>query len=159
MIFVTLGTQDKPFNRLVKEIDKLVQKGIIKDEVVVQAGCTKIATKNLKMFDIISIDDFNQYIKNSDFIIAHAGVGSILDGLKHNKKVIAVARSKKYGEIINDHQVQIIDEFVKKGYIIGCKDVDELESALKKIVKFKPQKYISNNTSFVNLIDNYLQNN
>ena len=111
------------------------------------------------MLDFISVDDFNNYIEESDFIIAHAGVGSILDGLKHNKKVIAVARNEKYGEHVNNHQMQIVEEFVKKGYIIGCKDVSELESALKKISTFKPQKYISNNKTFVKLIDNYIQNN
>ena len=41
MIFVTLGTQDKSFERLLKAIDKEIEKGTIKDKVVVQAGYTK----------------------------------------------------------------------------------------------------------------------
>lgn len=159
MIFVTLGSQDKPFDRLVKKIDELVTNGIIKDKVIVQAGCTKVKTNQIELLDFIPIEEFNNYIEKSKYLIAHAGVGSILDGLNHNKKVIAVARLSKYGEIVNDHQLQLIDEFERKGFIIGCRDVDKLEESIKKIKNFQPKKYISNNENFINLIENFINNN
>ena len=53
MILVTLGTQDKTFVRLLDEIDKLINKGIIKDKVIVQAGFTKYSSDNMEIFDLI----------------------------------------------------------------------------------------------------------
>lgn len=159
MIFVTLGSQDKQFTRLVKEVDRLVAEKVIKDEVIVQAGVTKFKSKNLKLLDYVDVEAFQKYMKECDFVIAHGGVGSILDAMKMKKKLIAVPRDAKYDEIANDHQRQIIEEFDKKGYIIGCKDVDDLQNAIARVKDFKPEEYISNNDKFVELVDNFLQNN
>ena len=118
MIFVTLGTQDKSFSRLLKAIDKEIEKGNIKDKVVVQAGFTKYKSKNMEIFDLIPADKFDQYIEKSDLVITHGGAGSILTALKKNKKVIAAARLSKYKEHTNDHQIQIVKEFSDEGYIL-----------------------------------------
>lgn len=152
MVFVTLGTQDKPFDRLLKAIDKEIEKGTIKGEVVVQAGCTKYESKNMKIFDLIPLDDFDELMGKCDYLITHGGVGSIVTGLNKDKKVIAVPRLEKYGEHINDHQLQIINNFDKMGYIIGCTDLDELEDKIKMVKKFKPNKYESNRDKMVELV-------
>jgi len=159
MIFVTLGSQDKQFLRLVKEVDRLVKEKVITDEVIVQAGVTKLDTKRIKILDYIDVSDFKKYMVESDYIIAHGGVGSILDAMKLGKKIIAVPRDPKYDEIANDHQKEIIEEFAKKRYIIGCKDVKDLRKAILKVNSFKPESYVSNNEKFVDLIDNFIQNN
>ena len=59
MIFVTLGTQDKSFKRLLENIDKEIEKGTIKDKVIVQAGYTKYNSKNMCIFDLLDKDDFD----------------------------------------------------------------------------------------------------
>ena len=159
MIFVTLGTQDKPFKRLLEEIDKCILKGIIKDKVIVQAGCTKIVTKRMTLFNQIEYDKFIEYIKNCDLLITHGGVGSIIDGLKYNKKIIAIPRLAKYEEAANDHQTQIIENFSKEGYIIGIKDPKYLNEGLNSIKGFKPKKYISNNELFVKDLISYIDKN
>ena len=85
MILVTLGTQDKQFTRLLKNIESEIKKGIIKDKVIVQAGFTNKVYKsnNMEMFDLIDRDEFNLYVKQCDYLITHGGVGSILNGLKN----------------------------------------------------------------------------
>ena len=152
MIFVTLGTQDKPFNRLLEAIDREIDNGNIKGEVVVQAGCTKYESKNMKIFDLIPMDDFDKLMGECDYLITHGGVGSIVGGLNKNKKVIAVPRLEKYGEHVNDHQLQIIENFDKMGYIIGCVNLDELGDKIKEIKKCKPNKYKSNRDNMVKLV-------
>ena len=112
MVYVSLGTQDKKFPRLLQEVDKMIEKGIIKDEVIAQIGQTKYESKNMKLYDYLSKEDVLKYMKESRFIITHGGVGTILDALKLNKKVIAVARLKLYKEHVNDHQLQIIKEYL-----------------------------------------------
>mgnify|MGYP002867149211 CR=1 FL=1 len=113
MIFVTLGTQDKSFKRLLDALEQAIESGIIKEEVIVQAGFTKYTSPTMKIFDLIDREDFNKYIEKCDLLITHGGVGSIITGLKNNKKVIAIARLAKYKEHVNDHQLQTYKVLIK----------------------------------------------
>ena len=153
MIFITLGTQDKPFTRLLEAVQKEIDKGTIKDRVVVQAGCTKFTSSDMEIFDLIPMDEFDKIMEECDLLITHGGVGSIVGGLNYDKKVIAVSRLAKYGEHVNDHQMQIITNFDQEGYIIGLNDLDDLEGALKKVKKFKPNKYKSNTKKMIKLVE------
>ena len=159
MIFVTVGTQDVPFDRLLKGIDKLIKNNIIKDEVLVQSGCSKFTSKNMKIVNYMTPTEFKSTIKKAKIIITHGGVGTILDSLKNNKIVIAVPRLSKYKEHTNDHQLQIINKFSSMGYIIPCKDINKLETALEQAKIFRPKKYKSNTQNFVKLIEQYIDNN
>ena len=129
MILITLGTQDKSFSRLLDAVQKQIDNGNIKDKVIVQAGCTKYESDNMEIFDLIDRDKFTELIKECDLLITHGGVGSILTGLKNNKKVIACARLKKYEEHVNDHQLQIIENFVNSGYILDLSNLSKFSSA------------------------------
>ena len=161
MILVTLGTQDKPFYRLLEAIDEQIEKGNIKDKVVVQAGFMygKYESKNMEMFDLIDREEFTKLVSECDYLITHGGVGSILTGLKAEKKVIVCPRLFKYKEHMNDHQVQIVDNFAKSGYILSFNDGDDLGEIIKKIPKFKPKKYISNTDNIINIITKFIDEN
>ena len=157
MIFVTLGTQDKTFERLLKAMDKSIEKGEIKEKVIVQAGNTKYESKNMEILDLISPDKFQQLVDECDLLITHGGVGSILSAVKQGKKVIAAPRLKKYNEHVNDHQKQIIKEFAKDGYIIELEDMDKLGEALQKAKKFKPKKFKSHTKEMINLVEGIIE--
>lgn len=159
MIFVTLGTQDKVFTRLLRDIEKEIDKGTIKDKVIVQAGFTKYKSDKMEIFDLLDKDDFDKYIKECDLLITHGGVGSILTGLKNNKKVIASPRLAKYNEHINDHQKQIIDKFEKAGYLLSYNEGDDLGKIIKKAANFKPNKYISNTDNMIRIIRDFIRKN
>ena len=153
-----LGTQNNSFKRLLEEIDKLINKGVIKEKVVVQAGYTKYKSKNMEIFSLIPQEKLEEYQKQANLIITHGGVGSIITSLKLGKKVIAVPRLHEYGEHVNDHQKQIVENFDKEGYIIGIKDVLELEKAIEKLESFKQKKYEGNNKKMLSIIENYIDN-
>ena len=159
MIFVTLGTQDKTFKRLLEDIDKWANKNKIKEKIIVQAGFTKYESKNMEIFDLLDKDDFDKYIKECDLLITHGGVGSILTGLKNNKKVIACPRLAKYNEHMNDHQVQIIKRFTDAGYILPYYENDDLGKIIAKSKNFKPKKYISNTDNMIKIIKDFIANN
>ena len=161
MILVTLGSQDKPFIRLLENIDKEIEKGNIKEKVIVQAGYTvdKYQTNNMEMFGLVDRDEFRKFVDDCSLLITHGGVGSILTGLKAGKKVIACPRLFKYKEHMNDHQVQIINEFADAGYILAYNEEDNLADILVKAKKFKPKKYVSNNENFVSIIKDFIDKN
>lgn len=159
MILVTLGTQDKSFKRLLDAIQNEIDKGNIKEKVIVQAGCTQYQSKDMEIFDLLDRDKFSDLIKECDLLITHGGVGSILTGLKNNKKVIAAPRLSKYKEHTNDHQLQIIEKFDNAGLILPLYNFESLEQRLKDIKNFKPKKYKSNTTNMIKLIEDYIDNN
>ena len=157
MILVTLGTQDKSFERLVKAIDKEIENGNIKDKVIVQAGYTKYKSDNMEIFDFVLPDKLDKLMKEADILITHGGVGSILGALKYDKPVIAAARLSKYKEHTNDHQVQIVDNFANDGYILKLDDGEELATIIDNINTFTPKKYKSNHKDFVKIVDNEIE--
>lgn len=158
MIFVTLGTNDKEFKRLLEQIDKDIESGKINDEVIVQSGFTKYESKNMQVFDLISSEKFEELIEKCDILITHGGVGSILTGITHNKKVIAVPRLEKYKEHVNDHQLQIIENFGKEKYILALKDLNGLSRMIEKAKTFKPKKFKSNTANFISMLEEYIDN-
>lgn len=151
MIFVSLGTNDKSFERLLRTIDNEIQLGNIKDKVIVQSGYTKYSSNNMDIIDLMPMDKFNKCINDCDILITHGGVGTILDGLKKGKKIIAFPRLSKYMEHVNDHQVEIIDEFYNSGFILTG-EVNEVSSLIKECSSFNPKSYKSNNYKFNKLI-------
>lgn len=158
MIFVTLGTNDEEFTRLLKAIDKEINNGTIKERVVVQAGCTKYESKNMEIMDLVPREEFDKLISECDLLITHGGVGSILTGINKGKKVIAVPRLAKYNEHGNDHQLQIVENFSKRKYILAVKDMNKLGKTIEKAKKFKPQKFESNTHNIIDMIENYIDN-
>lgn len=156
MILVMLGTQKNSFQRLLEEIQKCIDKKIINEEVVVQAGSTKFKSKDMKIFDLMSTKKLNKLIKEANYIICHGGVGSIVTCLKMGKKVIAVPRYHKYDEHVNDHQLQIVQTFDGQGFIKGISKVSDLEGAIKSINEFEPSKFISNTDNIIKIIENFI---
>lgn len=159
MILVMLGTQKNDFSRLLKEVENCINEGIIKEEVIVQAGSTKYKTDKMKIFDLISREELDRKKEEASFIITHGGVGSIVSALKMNKKIIAVPRLKKYREHVNDHQKQIVENFVNQGYIKGVFDINELKDAIQSLKDFVPKKFVSNTSNIIKIIEDYIDSN
>lgn len=154
LILIALGTQDKPFYRLLEAVQKQIDNKKIKDKIIVQAGCScDFKSNDMEIFDLIPLDEFDKLIEECDVLITHGGVGTIITGLKNNKKVIAAARLEKYGEHVNDHQLQIIENFTNSGYILSLDKFDELDKVLKNINNFKPKKYKSNTKKFIKILE------
>lgn len=161
MILVLLGTQNNSFHRLLEEIEKNIENGNIQEEVVVQAGYTKFEAQTQKqkieIFNTIPKQELDKLIEKSNLVISHGGVGSIITSNQKGKKVIAVPRQKKYHEHVNDHQIETIKIFAKKGYVLGIKDVGELEQALKDIQNFIPTIYQKDETSnIIGIIERFI---
>lgn len=159
MILITLGTQDKEFTRLLNLVQEQINKGNIKDKVIVQAGHTKYESDDMEIFDLIDREKFSELISKCDILITHGGVGSIITGLQNNKKVIVAPRLAKYNEHMNDHQIQITENFSRKGYILPLYEIDDLGKVLKKVEKFKPNKFKSNTKNMIKLVSDFIDNN
>ena len=156
MILVLLGTQNNQFTRLLQEIEKCIDNGVINQRVVVQAGFTKFKSSKMNIFDLKPREVVENLADEADFIITHGGVGSILMAIKKNKKVIAVPRLSEFNEHVNDHQRQIVEIFNDKGYIIGVQNMEDLSEAIKQIDEFKPVPYSGDNGKMLSIIEDFI---
>lgn len=157
MIFVTLGSQKFQFNRMLIEIDKLIDEGKITEEVFAQIGASDYKPKNFKYSDFLTQDEFKNYMKNADLVITHAGTGAIVTALKNDKLVIAIPRLAKYGEHVDDHQVQLIDEFKELNFIEPVYETEQLADALELVRKNKYNKYVSNTRNIIEDIEKFIE--
>ena len=156
MIFVTVGTQDWSFKRLIEAVEKAVIDKKITDEVIIQAGNTKYESEYVKILNYIPFEEFTSFMDKADIIITHGGVGSILNAVKLGKKVIAVPRLAKYKEHINDHQLQVIKKMTDDGYILSTEDETLISDKIKEIANFEPKVYTSNTDNFIKGVKNVL---
>lgn len=152
-IFVALGTQDKPFLRLLEKVDEIA----CDHDVVAQAGYTKFKSKFIKIYDYLPRKELEEILKNVDLVICHGGVGIIMQSLGYQRKVIACPRLKKYGEHQNDHQIQIVRNFYDEGYILKFEEDDNLKNIVDEVGDFKPKSIKNNNDNFLSELENYLK--
>lgn len=158
MILVLLGTQNKPFNRLLKAISREIKNGNIKDKVIAQTGFTSYSGDDIQCFDYRPKEELLELMNKANVVITHGGVGTIIECIDINKKIIVVPRLKKYKEHTNDHQLQITKEFAEKGYVLPLYNMKDLVKVLQDIKKFKTKKYESNSENFKNKIKDYINN-
>lgn len=122
-IFITLGSQKFQFNRLLIAVDKLCEKKVISGEdVFAQTGYSDYVPRNYSYNNFLDRDEFSVEMGKADIVITHGGTGAIIGAVKKGKKVIAVPRRAKYGEHVDDHQLQLIKQFDDLNLICPCRD-------------------------------------
>jgi len=154
MIFVSVGTHEKPFNRLIGEINRLIKEKVIEEDIFIQAGYHSNSTPLCKFENFIPIEEMDARMDEARVIIIHGGLGSIFQSLMHKKIPIVVPRQKKYLEHVDDHQVINTEILVEKKKIIRVMDIDRLgekilnyEGELKNLgISGDPSEHIEENS-------------
>lgn len=157
MIFITLGSQKFQFDRLLKAVDELVANGTIKDEVFAQSGASNYEPEHYESKDFLNREEFQHVMEHSTIVITHGGTGAIISAIKCGKKVVAVPRLKKYGEHIDDHQLQLITQFTKSNLISSCEDVSKLGDVLEETKIKKYATYQSNTGRYLKEISEFIE--
>lgn len=136
MIFVSVGANPHPFDRLVKKIDEMVGNGKIKEEVVLQIGTTSYKPKYIKKVKKFwDVKEHEEILRKCSLIISHGGLGNIIDAHRHRKPIIIVPRQRKFNEHIDDHQSEIARYLGKKKVCYVVYDLKDLEKKIKKAKK------------------------
>ena len=152
MIFVTVGTHEQPFNRLIRYIDKMKEKGLIREEVIIQTGYSTYEPRYCRFSKLFPYSEMCRFVKEARIVITHVGPSSFIMPLQEGKIPIVVPRQKRYGEHVNNHQLEFcraIEE--RSGNIIVVEEVRELKRAIlryDKIVAEMPSSIKSHNDIF-----------
>lgn len=134
MIFVTVGTHEQPFNRLLKEVDNLIENGVIKDDVFAQIGYSDYVPKHYKYSKFLDYTEMQNYFLRATVVITHGGPSSFMEAIKLKKVPIVVPRQEKYGEHINNHQLEFCEELKKRNFPIVV--VENIANLNKCIIDF-----------------------
>lgn len=162
MIFVTVGTHEQAFNRLIQEIDLLKYNGKITEEVICQIGYSDYIPKYCKWEKMISYEEMINNVKEARIVITHGGPASFLLPLQYGKIPIVVPRQLKYNEHVNNHQLDFLNKIVKKmDSIIMVEDVGLLESKISRydsIISDKNKSNLNNTRLFCDKFESIVTN-
>ncbi|MCH5342476.1 MAG: multidrug MFS transporter [Acetatifactor sp.] len=161
MIFVTVGTHEQPFDRLVQYVDELKQKNIIKEDVVIQTGFSTYKPQYCDWSNLFSYQQMAEYVQNARIVITHGGPSSFIAPLQKGKIPIVVPRKRQFDEHVNDHQVEFCREVAKRQKnIILVEDIENLKDIILKyesVIGEMSEKVESNNAQFNKNLENLVQ--
>ena len=150
MIFVTVGTHEQPFDRLVEYMDNWA--GNNKEEVIIQTGFAKYKPIHCKWRDFYPYAVMKEMVSDARIVITHGGPSSFIMPLQMGKTPIVMPRMKQFNEHVNDHQVSFSHAVAdRQKNIIVVDNTMELGEAIKNyndIILEKKNDLTSNNKQF-----------
>lgn len=152
MIFVTVGTHEQAFNRLIEYVDSLVKDGTIAEEVVIQTGFSTYQPQYCSWQKLFPYSQMIEKVKQARIVITHGGPASFIMPLQIGKIPVVVPRQFEFDEHVNSHQVEfarIVKE--RQGNIIPIYDIKELKNTIvnyDSIIETMPKDMKSNNKDF-----------
>lgn len=157
MIFVTVGTHEQQFNRLVKAVDKLREDKVIKEEVIIQTGYSTYEPKFCTWSSLYPYQEMVQYVDEARIVITHGGPSSFIMPLQIGKVPIVVPRQKRFGEHVNDHQVEFCRAIENRmRNIIVVEDTEELTNVIDRYEECKKERKLeemNHNKSFIKQLE------
>ncbi len=152
-VFVTVGTREEPFPRLLQGVEDLVRKGVIQEKVIVQAGHTTYRSDDLEIFDFCVPERIDDLILNAKYVITQESAGIGTQCLKYDTKFVVMPRDYRFGELPtkSDMKEDLHYRLEELGYTKVVKDRDELENAIVHIDKLKTGFEFDNSAAILNL--------
>jgi UDP-N-acetylglucosamine transferase subunit ALG13 len=129
MILVTIGTNEQPFDRLVRAASRLG--GL--EPLVVQYGSSRVPHGRGEWLDFVSFEELSERMRAARVVVCHAGVGSIMLARRCGKRPIVVPRRLHLGEAVDDHQLPIARRLHSNGVVTLVEDSDRLAEAIELV--------------------------
>lgn len=166
MIFVTVGTHEQQFNRLIKCVDELKKNNIIQEDVVIQTGFSDYKPRFCEWEKLYPYQQMNEFVDKARIVITHGGPSSFIMPLQIGKIPIVVPRQKKFEEHVNNHQVDFCDRVAKRyRNIIVVNEIDKLQniivnydSLLKNVKGIKFENNLKFCEKLENIVDSMFEN-
>ena len=152
MIFVTVGTHEQQFNRLIEYVDRMKQDNEVTEEIVIQTGFGTYDPVYCHYNKFLPYQEMQKNVQNARIVVTHGGPSSFIFPLQYGKIPIVVPRQKQYKEHVNDHQMEFCKAVSERfGNIIVANDEMELRNAIlhyESIIAAMPKRLNSNNEQF-----------
>jgi UDP-N-acetylglucosamine transferase subunit ALG13 len=134
VIFVTVGNATQGFGRLLNAVDRMAGEGAFGKEIVfIQSGNNPgFRTSHCKHEPFLDMANFETKIQEADLVISHAGAGTLFHVFQAGKLSVVMPRRKKYGEHVDDHQIELVEALAAEGRIIPAYEPEDLPNAIEK---------------------------
>lgn len=129
MIFVTVGTNEAAFDRLIVALDRIPPG----EELVAQCGSSAHRPARAVCFDFLPFEELTQLVRQARVVVTHAGAGSTMVALANGKRPIVVPRLRRYGEAVDDHQLHFGRRLAEEGLVTLAEDPELLPEALAAV--------------------------
>ena len=126
MIFVSVGTHEAPFDRMLHAVEELQ----LDEQLVVQFGPSRVRCEGAVESEYLSFDEVVDYIREARAVFMHAGVGSVMISLANGKRPIVMPRLHRFGEHVDDHQLELSRRLEANGLVTVVEDSAALAKAL-----------------------------
>lgn len=126
--FVSVGNATQPFTRMLEAVGRLVSQ--LPQPVVIQRGHTPFENPNCEVLDFVGMERFEALVSSADLLIFHAGAGSVIHAVRAGKIPVVMPRLARYGEHVDDHQVEFAEMLAGQGKVILARDASDLEVAV-----------------------------
>ena len=150
MIFVTVGTHEQQFNRLVEYMDHWAENH--DEEVIIQTGFSTYEPQKAKWQKLFGYKEMDNLVKKARVIITHGGPSSFIAPLQIGKTPIVVPRKREFDEHVNNHQVNFCNQVATRmGTIVVVEDITKLGEILDDyddVIAGMKKENKSNNTKF-----------
>lgn len=130
MIFVTVGTNEAPFDRLLRTVDVVPRA----EPTVVQFGSCTVRPAGAACVPYLSFEQMIDCMRRARVVVTHAGTGSVLVALEQGKRPIVVPRLRRHGEAVDDHQLRLAVELAGEGLARLVETPEQLATALAEPV-------------------------
>ncbi len=161
MIFVTVGTTQYPFDRLLKVIDKCIETGEIKETVFAQTGSSRYVPKCFKSCDFMPFDKMVESVQEANLVVTHDGVGSALLCLSLGKIPILFPRRPRLGEVVYDTHIEFARRMEKQGSLLVAYDeqdlIDKINNYQKLVAQLSTSDHSLGKKDLLQYLDSILQ--
>ena len=131
MIFVTVGTHEQQFDRLVRCIDEMKHQGQIREEVIIQTGFSTYEPKYCRWEKTFPYQKMQQLVGEARIVITHGGPSSFFMPLTMGKIPVVFPRQEQFSEHVNDHQLRFCRQLKQRGgSILLAEDEQQLKGIL-----------------------------
>ncbi len=128
MIFVTVGTNEARFERLVEAAGRIPPG----EEIVIQTGHCRAAPPRARCVDFLPFEEMADHARRARVVVSHAGVGSIMLALMAGRRPVVVPRRADLGEAVDDHQLPLARRMADAGLVLLVEDPDDLAAAVAR---------------------------
>ena len=152
MIFVTVGTHEQQFNRLIAYVDGMKQRGEIQEDVVIQTGFSTYEPQSCQWAKAFPYQKMQQLVSEARIVITHGGPSSFFTPMMMGKIPVVVPRTKRLHEHVNDHQIRFCRRLKELGgNILLAEDEPQLKYILEnydEITHSMRGRFEGNNEAF-----------
>lgn len=153
MIFVTVGTHEQSFKRLIKKIDELVYEGVIEEDVFMQIGYTRDYTPiHCAYKELITNEEMQEYSEKARIVITHGGPGSIMLPFQLGKVPVVVPRNPEFEEHVDRHQILFTQKLVSFNKVLGVYDIDDLGDIITNYDEYSEKCNVNSESTLKNFV-------